>query len=109
MKLPELQELDKEVQGIRVIGELQDRYKEIDGVLQYQGLPFVSEIIWIKFFSWHHNNPLVDHFGVNKIRELIGQKYYWPSLRKDIKSYIKGYDICLSLKTMSHKSYSNFQ
>ena len=45
LRLPELQESDDEVQGIRATGELQDGYKEVDGVLHYQGLPFVPEII----------------------------------------------------------------
>ena len=80
MRLPELQELDKEVRSIRAAGELQDGYKDINGVLHYQGLPFVPEVIQTEIISRHHDDPLAGHFGVDKTRELVGQKYYWLSL-----------------------------
>ena len=75
LKLPELQESDKEVQCIRT-AEPQDEYKEIDGVLHYQRLSFVPEVIQTKIINRHHNNPLAGHFGVDKTRELISWKYY---------------------------------
>ena len=43
LRLAELQKSDKEAQKIRA--EDLDRYKDVDGVLHYQGLPFVPEII----------------------------------------------------------------
>lgn len=43
LKLAELQELDKKTQKIRA--EDLDRYKKVDKMPHYQGLPFVSEII----------------------------------------------------------------
>ena len=51
LRLPELQELVKEVQSIRAAGELQDGYEEIDGVLHYQGLPFMPEVIQTEITS----------------------------------------------------------
>ena len=67
------------------------------------------EIIQTKIISQHHNDPPAGHFGVDKTRELIGQKYYWPSLRKDVESYVKGCDVCLGLKAVRHKSYGDLQ
>ena len=61
-------------------------------MLHYQRLPFVPEIIRTKLISRHHDNPLAGHFSINKTRELIGRKYYWPSLRKDVEAYVKGCD-----------------
>ena len=49
------------------------------------------------------------HFDINKTRELIGRKYYWPSLRKDVEPYIKGCDVCLALKAVRHKLYGDLQ
>ena len=57
----------------------------------------------------HHNDLLIRHFGINKTQELLGWKYYWPSLRKDIKSYVKGCDICLTSKAAGYKPYNNLQ
>ena len=87
LRLPELQESDDEVQRIKATGELQDRCKEVDEVLHHQRLPFVPEIIQTKLISRHHNDFLAGHFGINKTRELVGQKYYWPSLRKNVEAY----------------------
>ena len=67
------------------------------------------KIIRSKVISKHYNDPFVSHFRVNKTKELIGRKYYWPSLKKDVEFYIKRYDICLALKAVRYKPYSNFQ
>ena len=63
------------------------------------------EIIQTKFISRHHNNSLVSHFDINKIKELINRKYYWPSLGKNIEVYIKNCNVCLALKAVGHKPY----
>ena len=109
LRLPELQESDDEVRRMRAIGELQDGYKEVDGVLQHQGLPFVPEIIWTKLISRHHDDPLAGHFGIDKTRELVGRKYYWSSLRKDVEAYVKSCNVFLSSKTVRHKLYGDLQ
>ena len=74
LRLAELQELDKEAQKVRAKG--QDRYKEIDGVLHHQELPFVPEVIQTELISRHYDDPLASHFGIDKTRKLIGRKYY---------------------------------
>ena len=101
--LAELQESDKEAWKIKA--KDLNGYKKIDGVLHYQGLPFVSEIIWIKLISWHHSNLLIRHFGINKTKDFVGQKYYWPGLQVDIEVYVKGCNIYLGSKTVRQKLY----
>ena len=94
LKLAELQESDAEAQKIRTeeLKKSLDEYVDVDGVLHHQGLPFVPEIIRTELISRHHDDPLAGHFGIDKTRELIGRKYYWPSLRKDVEAYVKGCD-----------------
>ena len=96
LRLAKLQESDKEAQKIRVEGL--NRYEELDGILYHQGLPFVSKAIWTKIISWHYNDLLARHFGIDKTKDLIGRKYYWSSLWRDIEAYVKGYDVCLGFK-----------
>ena len=43
LRLAELQESDEEARRIKT--ESLNGYKELDGVLYHQGLPFVSEVI----------------------------------------------------------------
>ena len=64
----------------------------------------ISDVI-----SRHHNDFLASHFGINKTKELVGQKYYCPSLRKDIETYVRGCNICLALKAIRHKPYGDLQ
>ena len=75
LRLSELQKLDNEARKIRAEG-LKNDYEEVDGVLHYQGLPFVLEAIRIELISQHYNDLLARHFGINKTRELLGRKYY---------------------------------
>ena len=73
LRLAELQESNKKVQKLRATEELQEGWEDIDRVLHHQGLPFVSEIIWIELISQYYNNLLVRHFDIDKIRELLGR------------------------------------
>ena len=69
----------------------------------------MPESIWMKLISRHHNNPLVVHFGIEKTCELLARKYYWPTLRHDVEAYVKGCNVCLALKAVRHKPYSDLQ
>ena len=73
--LLELQDNDEEAK-ILIAGGLLEGWKEVEGVLQYQELPYVPEIIRSEVISCYHDNPLTWPFGNNKTRELVGQKYY---------------------------------
>ena len=86
-----------------------DRYKDVDRVLDYQGLPFIPEVIQTKPISQHHDNLLASHFGIKKTRELVSKKYYWPSLRKNVEAYVKGNNVCLAPKAIRHKPHSDLQ
>ena len=55
-------------------------------MLYYQGLAFVPEAIRIELISRHYNNLLAGHFGIKKTHKLLARKYYWPTLRHDIKA-----------------------
>ena len=72
-------------------------------------LPFVLKAIQTELISQYHDNPLAGHFGINKTKDLVGRKYYWPSLWKDIEAYVKGCDVCLGSKAVRHKPYGDLQ
>ena len=109
LRLFKLQENDKETKLLRRAAGFPGGWKDIKGVLQYQGLPYVPETIHSKVISCHRDDLLAGHFGIDKTRELVGRKYYWPSLRRDVGSYVQGCDICPALKAVRHKPYSNLQ
>ena len=88
LRLLELQENDEETKLFRGSARLLKGWKDVKGVLQYQKLIYISAIICFEMISRHHNDPLIGHFGIDKTKELVGRKYYWPSLRKDVESYV---------------------
>ena len=57
--------------------------------------------------SRHHNNLLAGYFGIQKTRKLLARKYYWPTLRHNVKAYVKRCEICLASKTVCHKPYGD--
>ena len=89
--------------------KLLERWEDIEGVLQYRGLPYIPEIIQLELINWHHNNSLAGHFGIDKTQELIARKYYWPTLRWDVEAYVKGCNVCLASKAVRHKPYGDLQ
>ena len=105
----ELQENNKETKLFRSCVGLPEGWEDVKRVLQYQGLPYVSAIICSEVISRHHNDSLAGHFGIDKTKKLVGRKYYWSSLKRDIKSYVRGCDVCLASKAVRHKSYGDLQ
>ena len=78
-------------------------------MLHRECLLYVPEIIRTELISRHHDDPLAGHFGIDKTRELIAQKYYWPTLRHDVEAYVTGCDVCLASKAVRHKPYGDLQ
>ena len=109
LRLQELQDKDDQAWKVRTEQPGNADWNDIDGILHYQGHPYVPEILWTELISRHHDDPLASHFGIKKTRELIARKYYWLMLRHDIEDYVRGCDVCLASKAVRHKPYSNLQ
>ena len=56
LRLSELQENDEEAKLFRRAAGLPKGWKDIERVLQYQGLPYIPEIICSEVISRHHND-----------------------------------------------------
>ena len=80
--LSKLQENNKEAKLLGGALGLPEGWEDVEGVLQYQGLPYVPEIICSKVINCYYDDPLIGHFGIDKTRELVGRKYYWPETLK---------------------------
>lgn len=78
-----------------------------EGILYYHNLPYVSKIIRHKVISRHYSDPLVNYFRIKKAKDLVSRKYFWPSRRKDVKTYVKGCDVCLISKVVKYKLYKD--
>ena len=108
LKLPGLQDDNNQAKKLWA-AELSERWEDIKKMLQYGGLSYILEIIWLELISQHHDNFLIGYFRIDKTQELIARKYYWPTLRWDVEAYIKSCDICLNSKAVRHKLYGDLQ
>lgn len=108
IRLSELEDDNKKIKKLRS-KRLCKGWKNIKEMFYYQGLPYVLKIICSKLISRHHNDLLVDHFGIEKTQKLIARKYYWLTLQKDVKAHVKGCNICLISKVVCYKSYEDLQ
>lgn len=46
-----------------------------------------------------HDHPSAAHLGTFKTLKRLTQSYYWPSLHRDVKKYIKNCQVCLAYKS----------
>ena len=51
----------------------------------------------------HHDVPLAGHFSAAKTTDLLLRHYYWPSVHKDVKQYIKSCTACAVSKGNTQK------
>lgn len=109
MRIPGLQDNDKVAKKLSLKGEqLSEGWEDIEQMLYYQGLLYVLKVIGLELIIRHCNNLLAGHYGIEKTRELIARMFYWPMLKKEVEAHIKGYNVCLALKTLEHKPYGDF-
>ena len=107
-QFPELQNNYKQAKALRSKAtDLSKDCKDIERVLEYRGLPYVSKLIRSKVINCHHNDRLKRYFRIDKTQKLISRKYYWPSLRNNIKNYVQGCNMYLASKAIPHKPYGN--
>ena len=69
----------------------------------------MSKVIRIELINRHHNDPLAGYFRIEKTRKLLARKYSWPTVRHNVKAYVKGCDVYLASKPVRHKPYSDLQ
>jgi transposase InsO family protein len=46
----------------------------------------------------HHDTPLAGHYGRHKTAERILRNYWWPTIHRDIKTYVTGCETCQRVK-----------
>ena len=61
----------------------------------------IPTVLCKRVLQWYHEYLL--HPGINRTVETISQHLYWPTLRDDVKSYIKTCDRCQRFKKQRKK------
>ena len=117
--LPELQQEDPMARRVQkklatpnvnfYSGQSDEPGSEVEGVLHYNGKPYIPETLRADLLKKNHDDLLEGYFGVEKTLEFLSREYYWPKKRADIEKYLQGCDICMSIKAQRHKPYSSMQ
>ena len=76
-------------------------------LLNYNGKLYVPNEASVRqeLLKRHHDDPLAGHFGVAKTTELMSRKYFWESMKADIKEYVDTCDVCQRVKVKRHRPY----
>ncbi|TAQ83295.1 hypothetical protein B7494_g8382 [Chlorociboria aeruginascens] len=78
-----------------------------DGLLRKNGTVYVPPVVALReeLLRQCHDDPIAGHFGFSKTYELLRRYYYWDSMRKDVKEWVRRCDTCQRVKARRHKPY----
>jgi len=57
-----------------------------------------------KVFKEVHDDPTSGHFGIRQSFYRLERTYLWPSMKKDLRDYMKKCKVCLAYKPMQEKA-----
>lgn len=88
---------------------MKEGWEDINEVLHFQVWPYIPKISYKELISRYYDDLLAGHFWIKKTQELVAQKYYYSIFYYDVKTFVNGYDICLTSKPVRHKPYRDLQ
>lgn len=56
-----------------------------------------------------HDDPMAGHFGPVRTLELIQRKFYWETLRRDVREYCRNCQTCQTNKPRRHQKYGSLE
>lgn len=75
-----------------------EEYKHKDGLFYYHDLPIVPEKQRTTVLIWAHNLPTAGHPGVAKTTSRLLARFWWPRMRRDVKTWVKHCGTCQKTK-----------
>jgi hypothetical protein len=81
----------------RVVQEMEKQLKKLwenDGVIYRSRKIYIpnSQEIRNCILHDHHYLPDVEHPGIHRMLELVKRTFWWPTIKTDVKRYVKGCD-----------------
>jgi len=81
------------------------------GLLCYKGravIPaqkaLIQELLYL-----YHNDQFAGHWGIEKTKELLERKFYWPDMATDIREYVTTCSVCQNIAVPRHKPYGKLE
>jgi hypothetical protein len=81
------------------------------GLLRYKGRAVVpcQRALIQELLYLYHDDQFAGHWGIEKTKELLGRKFYWPGMNADIKEYVTTCSICQNIAIPRHKPYGKLK
>ena len=64
----------------------------------------IQELLYL-----YHDDQFAGHWGIDKTKELLERKFYWPSLATDVQEYVLSCQTCQNIAIPRHKPYGKLQ
>ncbi len=81
------------------------------GLLYYKGrvvVPLQKSLIQ-ELLYLYHDDQFSGHWGIDKTKELLERKFYWPGLVKDVREYISTCQTCQNIAILRWQNSSQQQ
>ena len=86
-----------------------EEYSMQDGLLMFSQKVVVPSAALPQLLHLYHDIPLSGHLGRNRISFKLNERYFWPSMASDIKSYIESCIACGARKVDANKPWAPLQ
>jgi hypothetical protein len=64
----------------------------------------IQELLYL-----YHDDQFSGHWGIDKTKELLECKFYWPGLATDVREYVLSCQVCQNIAIPRHKPYGKLQ
>ncbi|KAI4898561.1 hypothetical protein NFI96_021587, partial [Prochilodus magdalenae] len=94
-------------QGTRSVEEWEDKFVTCDGLVYYRDTEhscslhplsdlkmFVPESPRGLLLKYYHDHPTAGHLGFTNSLARLKMRFFWPKMRKDVKSYVLSCPVC---------------
>ncbi|KAF7762598.1 hypothetical protein Agabi119p4_9191 [Agaricus bisporus var. burnettii] len=80
---------------------------ESEGIIFRQGRIYVPEEKELRdrILYDHHYPPDIGHPGQHRMLELLKRTFWWPTIKTDVRRYIRGCDMCQKNKTIRRPNH----
>jgi hypothetical protein len=82
-----------------------------EGLLYYMGrvvVPLQKSLIQ-ELLYLYHDDQFAGHWGIDKTKELLERKFYWPGLATDVREYVLSCQTCQNIAIPRHKPYGKLE
>jgi len=80
--------------GVKVLRDKE--WQEYKGLMLKKGKVYIpkDEKLRAEIIRLHYDTPVGGHGGQWKMTELVMRNFWWPGVSREVKRYVKGYDVC---------------